>query len=139
MRVDIGLMIQRPPIFLHFRKRDAEFLKYKNDIMNEYYANNRQFSDEFEEVSKLNEDVVPSSNPYSTKMNIDNYPTHKYTDPANGEVTEYCAASKSWKNVDPTLKDRKSLHFAPEDRTYLIVRNRYTKEWEFPVGKIFFG
>jgi hypothetical protein len=26
LRVDIGLMVQRPPIFMTFRKRDAEFL-----------------------------------------------------------------------------------------------------------------
>ena len=41
MRVDVGLIVQRPPIFMTFRQRDAEFLKYKNEIMNEYYANNR--------------------------------------------------------------------------------------------------
>ena len=79
------------------------------------------------------------NNPYVSKMNIDNYPTHKYTDPESGLESEYCAASKHWSNVDPNLKDRRSLHFAPEDRTHLIVKNKFTKEWEFPVGKIFFG
>jgi hypothetical protein len=121
MRVDVGLMIQRPPIFMTFRKRDAEFLKYKNEIMNEYYANMRPFIDEFEEVSRLNENVIGGNNPYTSKMNIDNYPTHKYKNPETEIESEYCAASKHWSNVDPTLKDRRSLHFAPEDRTYLIL------------------
>jgi hypothetical protein len=31
------------------------------------------------------------------------------------------------------------LHFAPEDRTYLLFKNKYTQEWEFPTGKIYFG
>jgi hypothetical protein len=39
MRVDVGLLIQRPPIFVAMRDRDVHFLKYKNDIMNEYYCN----------------------------------------------------------------------------------------------------
>lgn len=39
MRVDVGLLIQRPPIFMTMRDRDVQFLKYKADIMNEYYCN----------------------------------------------------------------------------------------------------
>ncbi len=69
---------------MHFGKREADFLKYKNQIMNEYYANARQFVDEFEEVSRLNENVVGSTNPYSSRMNIDNYPTHKLVDQETG-------------------------------------------------------
>lgn len=83
MRVDIGLLIQRPPIFMTMRPRDVEFLKFKSDIMQEFYCNTKQFADEFEEVSKLNEDVL-SDNPYSSKMNLDNYPTHKIVDRETG-------------------------------------------------------
>lgn len=136
MRVDVGLMIQRPPIFLTMRDRDVQFLKYKNDIMNEYYCNSKQFSDEFEEVSKLNEDIL-ADNPYSSKMNLDNYPTHKV--PGSNPPIEYAAASKYFGNVDPKIQDRKTIHYAAEDRTYMIVRNRYTQEWEFPTGKLNFG
>ncbi len=39
MRVDLGLMIQRPPIFMHMGKRDAEFLKLRLSTMNEYWCN----------------------------------------------------------------------------------------------------
>lgn len=31
------------------------------------------------------------------------------------------------------------MHFAGEDRIYLIFRNKFTQEWEFPTTKIFFG
>jgi hypothetical protein len=41
MRVDVGLLIQRPPIFMQMRDRDVQFLKFKNDIMNEYYCNQK--------------------------------------------------------------------------------------------------
>lgn len=41
MRVDVGLMIQRPPIFMLFRQRDIDFLKFKTNVMNEYYVNQR--------------------------------------------------------------------------------------------------
>ena len=39
MRVDVGLLIQRPPIFVAMRDRDAQYLKFKNDTMNDYYCN----------------------------------------------------------------------------------------------------
>lgn len=139
MRVDVGLLIQRPPIFLTMRDRDVQFLKYKNDIMNEYYCNVKQFSDEFAEVSKLNEDIL-GDNPYNSKMNLDNFPTHRLPGTQPGqEGAEYCAASKYFANVDPTIEDRRTLHYAPEDRTYMIVRNKYTQEWEFPTARMFFG
>jgi hypothetical protein len=93
MRVDVGLLIQRAPIFLHFRKRDAEYLKFKNDLMNEYYCNQKPFIEEFEEMSKLNDNIVGET-PYTSKMNVDNYPSHRITDAVTGEVQEYCAASK---------------------------------------------
>ncbi|CDW83242.1 UNKNOWN [Stylonychia lemnae] len=138
MRVDVGLMIQRPPIFLHFSKRDAEFMKFKNDLMNEYYMNLKPFADEFEEQSKMNENVL-AQNPYASKMNMDNYATHQIIDEKTGEIKEYCGASKHFSRVDPNIDDKRSLHFAGEDRTYLIFKNKYTKEWEFPTGKIYFG
>lgn len=72
-------------------------------------------------------------------MNLDNYPTHKIQDPKTGEDIEYCAASKHFSNVDPFIEDKKSLHYAAEDRTYLIVRNKFTHEWEFPTHKMYFG
>ena len=81
--------------------------------------------DDFEEISRLNENIL-GDNPYNSKQNVDNFPTHRVTDAATGEVTEYAAASKYYPNVDPTIDDRRSLHYAGEDRTYLIFKNKYT-------------
>lgn len=103
--------------------------------MNEYHLDQRQFTDEINEVAKLNEDVL-AQNPYASKMNIDNYPTHKTKNGETGEYDEYAAASKNWRLVDPHCSDTKSLHYAGEDRTYLIFKNRYTEEWEFPITRI---
>ena len=41
MRVDVGLLIQRPPIFLRMRDQDAEFVKDRSSLMNEYWIDNR--------------------------------------------------------------------------------------------------
>jgi hypothetical protein len=101
--------------------------------METYHCDTKQYIDEFNEVSKLNEDIL-SKNPYASRMNIDNYPTHKFTDPLTGEENEYCAASKQWSRVDPSCSDNQSLHYAGEDRVFLIVKNKYSGEWEFPVS-----
>lgn len=138
MRVDVGLMIQRPPIFLRMRQNEIDFIKDRQAVMAEYFCDTREFIDEFNEVASLNEDVL-ALNPYVSRMNIDNYPTHKWTNPETGEEETYCAASKQWSRVDPACTDNKSLHYAGEDRTFLIVKNKYTGDWEFPVSKLNFG
>lgn len=120
--------------------------------MEEYYCNTKQFSDEFREVVQLNEDCM-AHNPYASRMNLDNYPTHRKLIgmktvtliDENGEEYEkevedyetYCAASKNFALVDPKCPDRRTLHFAGEDRVYLLLKNRYTGDWEFPVGRLF--
>jgi len=94
MRIDVGLMIQRPPIFLHMRQNAIDFIKQRTDHMREYHCDPRQYIEELNEVSKLNEDCL-SQNPYASRMNIDNYPSHAIRDPESGEDLEtYAAASK---------------------------------------------
>jgi hypothetical protein len=105
MRVDVGLIVQRPPIFVHVTKRDFEYMTLRSQIMNEYHCNTKAHIEEFEEVVKLNEDIL-ADNPYVSKMNLDNFPTHKLGD------QEYAAASKNFANVDPACEDRRSLHYA---------------------------
>jgi hypothetical protein len=112
--------------------RDMDQLKMRSQIMNEYHVNQKNHIAEFEEVIKLNEDLL-AENPYVSRQNLDNYPTHEL----NGQ--QYCAASKNWAKVDPKAADRRSLHYAGEDRTYLIFKNQFTGEWEFPTGSILFG
>ena len=138
MRVDVGLIIQRPPIFLKTTEKDMAFLKLKTDVMDEYWWNQKQYSDEYREVSKLNADILAES-PYTSQMNLDNFPTHQYTEPETGKMLEYSASTKYFRSVDPAMPDKRSLHYAGEDRIYLITKNRYTQEWEFPVGKMFIG
>ena len=89
-------------------------------------------------MSRLNENLL-GDNPYNSRQNVDNFPTHRIVDSQSGEVKEYSAASKYFPNVDPNMQDRKTLHYAGEDRTYLIFKNKYTQEWEFPTGKMHFG
>ena len=94
---------------MHMRDKHHNFLVDRTNLMEEYFCNTKQFTEEFREVSKLNEDIL-ASNPYSSRLNVDNYPTHrrfkgmvmrKYIDDEGEEyeVEEkdyftYCAASK---------------------------------------------
>ena len=41
--------------------------------------------------------------------------------------------------VDPECSDPRSLHYASEDRVYLIMKNKYTDVWEFPTGSMLMG
>lgn len=115
------------------RQREMDFLRMRSQVMNEFHHDQKQFTEGFDEVTKLNEDLL-ASNPYGSPMNLDNHPTHRT---AEGET--YCAASKYYKLVDSHCKDRRSLHYAGEDRVYLLFRRRGTGEWEFPTRPMFFG
>lgn len=138
MRVDVGLMIMRAPIFMHMRNPDIEMMKLRSQVMNEYYCNFKKYVKEYAEVTQLNESIF-AENPYASTTNLDNHPTHAMDDPTTGEKHEYCAASKNFAKVDPTCSDPRSIHYAAEDRTYFIVRNKYTGEWQFPTGQMHFG
>ena len=123
------------------RERDFKFMQARSNLMNEYYCNMKQFIEEFEEVSKLNEHIL-ADNSYASEQNLDNFPTHEFTTTLPDGTTEtksYAAASKNFAKVDPAAHDVRSLHYAGEDRTYLILKNKFTGEWEFPTGQINFG
>ena len=74
-RVDVGLLVMRPPIFMHMSERDVEFLKYRNDFMNEYNCDLRQYLKDIEEVASTNESYL-ARNVYNEPTNMDNYPSH---------------------------------------------------------------
>ena len=58
MRVDVGLMIMRPPIFMHVREEGMHFLRDRQKLMEEYFCDTKQFTNDFREVVKLNEDCL---------------------------------------------------------------------------------
>ena len=132
MRIDVGLIIARPPIFMHMRERDVKFMKMRSEVMNEHFINAKAHIEDYKEVTKLNEDVL-SDNPYASTMNLDNFPTH------TGEHGDHCGASKNFMKVDPECSDPRSLHYAGEDRVYLLMKNKFTDLWEFPTGRIHVG
>lgn len=101
--------------------------------MNEYFCDTKQYFNEIEEVAKMNEGLF-ADNLEASPMNADNYPTHKTED-----GREYCAASKHFSKADPACPEPRSLHYAGEDRVYLMLHNKYTDKWEFPTGKCMVG
>lgn len=135
MRIDCGIMIMRPPIFMFYSKMDRDFHLYRNKIMNEYYLDMRKYYEDFvNEASVL--DSIYLNNSYVSTSNKDNHPTHEIK-AEDGTVKKYCGASKSWRLVDPNVLDHHSLHYASQQRVYLLLKNKYTGEWEFPTRPVF--
>lgn len=77
-------------------------------------------------------------NPYHTMSNMDNIPTHRIVD-EKGANHDYSFATKNWRQVDPDVKDPHYFHYAAANRVYLILKNRHSKEWEFPTVPMYFG
>lgn len=135
MRIDCGIIVMRPPIFMYYSKTDREFHLFRNKLMNEYYLDLRKYYEDFATEASVF-DSIYLSNSYVSTSNRDNHPTHQLTD-EDGTVKKYCGASKNWKLVDPNVLDHHSLHYAAQQRVYLLLKNKHTGEWEFPTGRVF--
>lgn len=98
--------------------------------MNEYNLDIRQYYKDVKEETSFVDDMF-ARNPYVAITNRDNIPSHEMKT-SDGTVKKYAAASKNWRNVDPNVTDRKSLHYAAQQQTYLLFKNKYTGDWEFP-------
>lgn len=71
------------------------------------------------------------------KSNIDNQPV-PFTN-KDGEKKFYSFSSKNWERVDPSIDDDQNFHTCPANMVYCLMRNRYSKEWEFPSAPMFVG
>lgn len=105
-------------------------MKLRQKIMAEYHLDMRQYLDEIRNEASILEDLN-AQNTYMSISNRDNLPTHKMTD-EQGNEKFYCSATKNWRKIDPNVKDHHSLHYAAAQRIYLLLKNKYTDEWEFP-------
>lgn len=69
------------------------------------------------------------------RQNTDNIQTHaKKLD--NGEIINYSANSKQFKQTDPNITDPHSIQYAPCNRTYLMVKEKTSGNWVFPTRPI---
>jgi hypothetical protein len=137
MRIDAGLIVMRPPIFLYYPKVDHDFTVLRNKTMNEYYLDMKKYQEDFHKETSVLESVL-ARNSYVSMSNRDNLPTHELKT-EDGELKYYCGASKNWRKVDPTVNEPHSLHNAPQQRIYLLLKNKHTGEWEFPTMSLMNG
>jgi hypothetical protein len=86
----------------------------------------------------MNEHLL-NNNPYCDLANMDNQPSHRILlkegneeEEIEAEYEEYWQASKNFLKVDPKITDKRNFQYAPEHNVYLLLRNKYTGEWEFP-------
>ena len=137
MRVDCGLIIIRPPIFLSQSKTDYEFLRFRHKIMSEYHIDLRKYHDGWAKESKT-VSSLESKNPLLSLNNKDNMPTKEVKN-QDGKKVKHYGASKYWRLVNPNVTDHHSLHYASSQRIYLLFKNKYTDEWEFPTKPVYGG
>ena len=130
MRVDCGIIIKRKPIFVFYPKTEHEYKIFKTKLLNDYNLDIRQYYKDAQEETSFVDDMF-ARNPYVAITNRDNIPSHELKTGV-GNVKKYAAASKNWRNVDPSVADRRSLHYGAQQQTYLLLKNKYTGEWEFP-------
>jgi len=122
-RVDVGLIIDRPPIFLHLSEQEMQFLKYRNTLEKKYK-------------------VIPSVPKELIEYSFDKQPGRLSQIPENkqthlleledGTEDYYCENSKVFFEVDPSVTHPKSIQRVGNYRVYLLVKNKESNEWEFP-------
>ncbi len=104
--------------------------KYRFQMMNEYFVDMKKMNKDVEEIAPTKEEYLTEvirGDPFD----VDEQPTHRMKRP-DGTYDFYYAASKNFTHVDPDITDRHSLHYAPNHYVYFLLKNKKTKEWEFP-------
>lgn len=133
-RVDIGLLMNREPIFLQFEEKEMEGLKFRLKYGKKY----KLLHPVPKEMTEFSE-KEPSE---GVSEGIDDLPTHELVHPDGTRVT-YSANSKIYTKVDPDITDPKSIQYASVYRVYLMVKEKATQKWAFPsthmVEKATFG
>jgi len=144
-RIDCGLMIQRPPIFVKYivyltsvNDEDMKFLKTRRDFFKKYHYDFDKISPEIDNFNDYNIDYwdnvkndVRSNNDNDTNLRKWNKETNKYD--------FYSPNSKNWKLVDPNMKDNKSIQYNGINRVYMLFKNKHTGKWEFPTLPLRWG
>ena len=111
MRIDIGLIISRPPIFLGVHKEDMEFGKYRRSVFKKYYNDNSKHINDLETFNDLTSEYwdVSSGN---FRINKDNIANIRKLDENTNEYKFYSGNSKHYSLVDPECDDTKSIQYA---------------------------
>ena len=122
-RVDVGLVIDRPPIFLNLSDKEMQYLKYRTALEKKYKI--------IPPVPKDLADYPLEKFGARLPVTPENKATHM-RDLDDGTEEYYCEHSKVFFEVDPTVTKQRSIQRAANYRVYLLVKNKETNEWEFP-------
>ena len=123
-RLDVGLIISRPPIFLTFTEEEMDNIKFRHEFHKKY---NLYF--------KISDDLMNFSkrapNYGYDFANLDNLMTHRKVVSPKKTIT-YGMNSKMFKLADPNMKDPRHIQYEGCMRVYFIVKDKSSQEWIFP-------
>lgn len=118
------MILDRYPIFYTVEKQQLEMLKLRIKYGEKYKYRIT--------LPKSLIDFPKTSNSAElSKGSMDNLITHKKKLP-NGDSIMYHGNSKYFMYVDPSVKDARSIQFAPCSTIYLLVKNPKNNLWVFP-------
>ncbi|KAL4440899.1 hypothetical protein ABPG74_009312 [Tetrahymena malaccensis] len=127
-RVDVGLVINRYPIFLNLEKYELDRMKYRT-LYQKKYKRHMEIPEDLTDFNFKDPQME------AEETNIDNIATH-FIDLGAGEKIEYCESSKYYRKVDPEVSDPRSLQYAPCHRTYLLMKDPTTNQYGFPTRPV---
>lgn len=107
-----------------------EWIKYRYQFMKKYYLDTSTLQKDIEAITPTRDAYMAEIKP-KIPNDPNELPTHRIKNP-DGTYSLYYGASKNYANIDIEIKDRHSLHYAANHRVFLLLKNKLTKEWEFP-------
>lgn len=163
-RIDAGLILSRPPIFLYVPKNEVDYCIYKTDfekkygvnfekLIVEFDAHNNNPHDVWREAEKAinndpnNEPIIRKRRSYQkltslelSKLAETNY-SYKNTYVLKDNLEEdpydvYCLDSKHYLRVDPTIVDKTNIQTDSCWDVYFIYHNKHLNTWEFPTIQV---
>ena len=166
-RVDVGMIMNRPPIFLHIPKNEIEYTLYKNNFQKKYGVNIEPMLEELD-AHNINQDENwkssekfhnddPNSEPIIRKkrskteltalelrnlseVNYDYMNSYLLKDNLPDDpYNTYSLNCKHYLRVDPNIHDPKNIQTDSCWDVYFICKNKITGDWEFPTKSVING
>lgn len=114
-RIDLGLLIQRPAIYLPLQNIEVDKLNLDAHF---YFKNGLRY--QFNPILMNFPDQGP--NDESDKKDFNNIKTHSRKN-EDGTTTTYAMNSKLYEEVDPSITDNKSIQYSPFTSVYLLIKH----------------
>ena len=124
-KIDCGILIDRALIFLYANEKKLNWIKFRL----KYYRKYNLFSSLPKDLMEF-QTIDPNEEFNATSK--DNIETHEQKIDLDTYI-RYHSSSKHFSKSNPNITDKKSIQYRGANRVYLLLKDKQSGKWTFPI------